>query len=260
MRLDVVTVVPEFFASPLQASILGRAREAGLVDVCVYNLRDYTTDRHHVVDDYPYGGGGGMVFKPEPLFAAVEALQGEAPPGLVILLTPQGETLTQALVRELAQVPRLILLCGHYEGVDERVRQSLAQREVSLGDFVLTGGEPAALVVIDAVARLLPGVLGDEAAPEKDSFAEGLLEYPHYTRPAEFRGQRVPEVLLSGHHELIRRWRRQESLRRTRRRRPDLLATAALTAEDQRLLEEIVAQEQTVDLSAPGGEVEEAYS
>ena len=243
MRLEVVTIFPEFFASPLECSILGRAQAAGLVEVRVHNLRDFTTDRHQVTDDYPYGGGGGMVMKPEPLWAAVEALQAEEPRGRVILLTPQGPTFTQAKARELAARPRVILLCGHYEGVDERVRQALVDEELSIGDYVLTGGEPAALVVLDAVIRLQPGALGDATAPEQDSFAEGLLEYPHYTRPAEFRDLPVPEVLLSGHHAQIRRWRRKQSLARTLRRRPDLLEQAALTPEDHELLDEIAEEE-----------------
>ncbi len=243
MRFDVVTIFPEFFASALECSILGRAQAAGIVRVALHNLRDYTTDKHQVVDDYPYGGGGGMVMKPAPLFDAIEALQQEEPPGHVVLLSPQGRTFSQAIARELAVRPRVILICGHYEGVDERVREALVDEELSIGDYVLTGGEPAALVIIDAVSRLLPGVLGDEQAPEKDSFADDLLEYPHYTRPAEFRGLTVPEILLSGHHEQIRRWRRKESLRRTRQRRSDLLERAPLTREDRELLEEIAEEE-----------------
>ncbi|HEY3396816.1 MAG TPA: tRNA (guanosine(37)-N1)-methyltransferase TrmD [Armatimonadota bacterium] len=243
MRFDVVTIFPEYFSTPLECSILGRARAAGLVDIRLHNLRDYTTDRHQVVDDYPFGGGGGMVLKPAPLFAAHEALLAEGP-AHVVLLSPQGQTFDQPLARELAERPRIMLLCGHYEGFDERVRQTLVDQEISLGDFVLTGGEPAALVIIDAVTRLLPGVLGDEQAPSKDSFAEDLLEYPHYTRPAEFAGLPVPEVLLSGHHEMIRRWRRKESLRRTLQRRPDLLKKAALTREDEELLDEIAEEEE----------------
>ncbi len=244
MRFDVVTIFPEYFTSPLQCSILGRAVEAGLVTVYIHNLRDFAPDRHRVVDDYPYGGGGGMVLKPEPLFAAHQALSAEPPAPYVVLLSPQGRVFTQKVAEELAERPRVLLLCGHYEGVDERVREALADEEISVGDYVLTGGEPAALVIIDAVTRLLPGVLGDEQAPAKDSFAEGLLEYPHYTRPAEWRGRRVPEVLLSGHHEQIRRWRRKESLRRTQQRRPDLLAKATLTREDHELLAEIAAEQE----------------
>jgi tRNA (guanine37-N1)-methyltransferase len=245
MQFDVVTIFPEFFASPLECSILGRALAAGLARVALHNLRDYTTDKHQVVDDYPYGGGGGMVLKPAPLFAAIDALQQSAPRGHVVLLSPQGRPFRQPLAGELAARERVILICGHYEGVDERVRTALVDEEISLGDYVLTGGEPAALVLMDAVIRLLPGVLGDEQAPDKDSFAGDLLEYPHYTRPAQFRGLAVPEMLLSGHHEQIRRWRRKESLRRTRRRRPDLLERAPLTKEDLELLEEIADEEET---------------
>jgi len=244
MRFDVVTIFPEYFTSPLQCSILGRAVEAGQVVVHIHNLRDFATDRHRVVDDYPYGGGGGMVLKPEPLFAACQALSAEPPPPYVVLLSPQGRVFTQEIAAELAQRPRVLLLCGHYEGVDERVREALVDDEISVGDYVLTGGEPAAMVIIDAVTRLLPGVLGDEEAPAKDSFAQGLLEHPHYTRPAEWRGRKVPEVLLSGHHEQIRRWRRKESLRRTQQRRPDLLARATLTEEDHELLAEIAAEQE----------------
>jgi len=252
MRIDVVTIFPEFFASPLECSILGRARAGGIIDVRVHNLRDWTTDRHQIVDDYPYGGGGGMVLKPEPLFAAVEGLQAETPPGRVILLSPQGPTFTQRRAEAMARDERVILLCGHYEGVDERVRMGLVDEEISIGDYVLTGGEPAALVVVDAVCRLLPGALGDADAPEQDSFGSGLLEYPHYTRPAEFRGRATPEILLSGHHEQIRRWRRKEALRRTRERRPDLLESAALSPEDRKLLQELAEEDRETDLLAPG--------
>lgn len=251
MRIEVVTIFPEFFSSPLSCSILGRAIEAGRVEVRVHNLRDFTTDKHQVVDDYPYGGGGGMVMKPEPLFAACEALIAEPPRARLVLLSPQGRLFSQKVARELATQPRIILLCGHYEGVDERVRQALVDGEISIGDYVLTGGEPAALVIIDAISRLLPGVLGDQEAPERDSFADGLLEHPHYTRPAQFRGLGVPEVLLSGHHEQIRRWRRKQSLHRTRQRRPELIEQASLTAEDEELLQELTAEERSVDLAFP---------
>ena len=252
MIIDVVTIFPEFFASPLECSILGRAQAAGIVQVRVHNLRDWTTDRHQVVDDAPFGGGGGMVLKPDPLFAAVEGLQQEAPRGRVVLLTPQGATLDQPRAEALAREPRVILVCGHYEGVDERVRDTLVDEELSIGDYVLTGGEPAALVVVDAVTRLQPGALGDELAPAQDSFGSGLLEYPHYTRPAEFRGLPVPEVLLSGHHEEIRRWRRKQALKRTRERRPDLLDTAALSKEDLKLLQELAEEGRQEDLHGLG--------
>jgi tRNA (guanine37-N1)-methyltransferase len=235
-RIDIVTLFPGIVQGVLQESILGRARARGSVEVRVVNLRDWGEGRHRVADDYPFGGGGGMVLKPEPLFRCVEALR--APGSRVILLDPQGRPFTQAVARELAAAPHLILLCGRYEGVDERVRAHLVDDEISIGDYVLTGGELAALVVTDAVVRLLPGVLGDEAAPAKDSFGAGLLEGPHYTRPEEFRGWRVPAVLLSGDHARIARWRRLQALWRTWRRRPDLLETADLTPEEQKAIEE----------------------
>ncbi|HFC08294.1 MAG TPA: tRNA (guanosine(37)-N1)-methyltransferase TrmD [Chloroflexi bacterium] len=236
MRFDVFTLFPEVFVPYIDASIIARARARGLVDIALHNIRDWTTDRHHVVDDEPYGGGGGMVMKPEPIFAAVEGVLGSPPACPVILLTPQGRPFTQSVARELAQQPHLALLCGRYEGVDERVREHLVTDEISIGDYVLTGGELAALVVMDAVTRLLPGVLGDPDAPAKDSHAHGLLEHPHYTRPPVFRGWEVPEVLRSGDHARIARWRREQSLRRTWERRPDLLAHADLTDEERTLL------------------------
>jgi len=250
MRFDVFTLFPDIFSSPLQESILKRAIEAGLIDVRLHNIRDYATDKHHITDDYPYGGGGGMVMKPEPIFAAVESVleikdrrSADAPvsdlqsPIPIILLTPQGRLFNQAIARELAEHGRIALICGRYEGVDERVREHLVTDEISVGDYVLTGGELAALVVIDAVSRLLPGVLGDAGAASDDSHAEGLLEYPHYTRPPDFRGWKVPDVLVSGHHAEIDRWRRLQTLIRTKRRRPDLLDRAALTSEERRFLE-----------------------
>jgi len=237
MRVDIVTIFPEAF-TPLQVSMIGRARERGLLDVHIWDLRDFTTDRHRQVDDAPYGGGAGMVMKPEPFFAAVDAIRAEAgEPAHIILTSPQGARLTHALAEEMAGKNHLVLLCGHYEGIDERVREGLATDEISIGDYVLTGGELPAMVIVDAVARFVPGVVGDAASVEADSFAEGLLDYPHYTRPPEFRGMTVPEVLLSGHHEAIRRWRRAQRLRRTLRRRPDLLKHEALSDEDRRLLD-----------------------
>lgn len=236
MRIDIVTLFPGLLAGPLEESILGRARARGCVTVRVVNLREWGEGRHRVTDDYPFGGGGGMVLKPEPLFSCVEALRGSD--SRVILLDPRGRPFSQAVARELARAAHLILLCGRYEGVDERVRRHLVDDEISIGDYVLTGGELPALVVTDAVVRLLPGVLGDENAPAKDSFAAGLLEGPHYTRPEEFRGWRVPEVLLSGDHPRIARWRRRRALWQTWRRRPDLLETAELSPEEQKLLEE----------------------
>jgi tRNA (guanine37-N1)-methyltransferase len=228
------------FAGPLDQSILRRAQEKHLVEIRVYDLRNWTHDRHRVVDDVPYGGGAGMVLKPEPFFEAVDALrQGESQ---VLLLTPQGERFNHAMACRLAEARHLIFLCGRYEGFDERVR-TLADREVSLGDYVLSGGELPALVLIDATVRLIPGVLGDEDSAGQDSFAGGLLDHPHYTRPPVYRGFRVPEVLLSGDHEQIRRWRRREALHRTLRRRPDLLDRATLSVEDRGLLSEIQTTE-----------------
>jgi len=220
MEIDVLTLFPEMFAPVLGASILKIAREKHRVAVRLVDIRDFSTDRHRTVDDRPFGGGPGMVLKPEPVFAAVAHTEGlSETPATRVLLTPQGERLTQDLVRELARLPRLLLICGHYEGYDERIRLGLEPREISIGDYVLTGGEIPAMVLIDAVVRLLPGVLGKEGSLEEESFSNGLLEYPHYTRPREFRGMTVPEVLLSGDHEEIERWRREQSLKRTHERR-----------------------------------------
>lgn len=235
MRIDIVTVFPEAFAA-LEVSIIGRARARGLVDIHVHDLRDYTTDRHRQVDDVPYGGGPGMVMKPEPFFAAVEALSAPALRPRLLLTSPQGRRFDQRLAEDLARESHLIVLCGRYEGIDERVVTGLGAEEISIGDFVLTGGELAAMVIIDATVRLVAGVVGDQASVAAESFAAGLLDYPHYTRPAEFRGHRVPEVLLTGHHEQIRRWRRREQLRRTLERRPDLLSPDRLNEEDRALL------------------------
>ncbi len=237
MHFDVFTLFPDIFNGPLTESMLKRAQEMGLMSVSLHDIRAYTTDKHHITDDYPYGGGGGMVMKPEPIFAAVEGVLGqELDQTPIVLLSPQGRLFNQAVARELAQHQRLALICGRYEGVDERVRQLLVTDELSIGDYVLTGGELAALVVIDAVTRLLPGVLGDPGATLDDSHADGLLEYPHYTRPADFRGHEVPDVLLSGHHAQIARWRRREALRRTWQRRPDLLDEADLSDEERAFL------------------------
>ncbi len=234
MRFDVLTIFPAIFSAPLDETILRRARDAGLIEVRVHDLRDWATDRHRTVDDYPFGGGPGMVMKPEPLFEAVRSIQPLAEtPATVVLMTPQGERLDQGLVEELAALPRLLLICGRYEGVDERVREHLVDREVSIGDFVVSGGELPALLLIDAVSRQVPGVLGSDASLEEESFGGGLLEYPQYTRPAEFEGRAVPEVLLSGHHAEIAKWRRRQRLLRTRDRRPDLLTTAQLTSEER---------------------------
>ena len=222
VRIDVLTLFPEFFTSPLAASLLGKALKSERASVHCTNFRDYATDKHRSVDDVPYGGGVGMVLKPEPLFAAVEALPN-LPPRAILLLTPQGEPLKQAHLQEFSQLQQLILICGHYEGVDERVREHLVTREISLGDFVLTGGEIPALALIDGVIRLLPGTVGKAASLVEESFEGGLLEYPHYTRPPEFRGWPVPEVLRSGNHKAIARWRQEQRQARTQERRPDLL-------------------------------------
>ena len=237
MRFDIFTLFPEIFAGVFDESILKRAREARLLDIALHDIRDATTDKHHVTDDTPYAGGGGMVMKPEPIFAAVESVLGAAPQIPVILLTPQGRVFDQSIARELAEHAHIALICGHYEGVDERVREHLATDEISIGDYVLTGGEIPAMVIVDAVARLIPGVLGDPSAPAHDSHATGLLEGPHYTRPAEFRGWTAPEMLLSGNHAQIAAWRRRESLRRTFERRPELLNKVELSEQDRKFLE-----------------------
>ena len=237
MKIDVLTIFPRIVEAGLSEGVVGRARTAGLLDIVVHNLRDYTTDRHHVVDDVPFGGGPGMVMKPEPFFAALSAIRSRrGPPDAVVLLSPAGRRFTQAEARRLAEGRHLVLLCGRYEGIDERVREALATEEISIGDYVLSGGEVPALAVIDAVARLVPGVVGDDQSVEADSFTRGLLDYPHYTRPAEFEGRKVPDVLLSGHHAEIRRWRREAALQRTQERRPDLLAAAELDADEREWL------------------------
>jgi tRNA (guanine37-N1)-methyltransferase len=237
MRIDVLTLFPEMLASPLEHSILKRARDGGMLDVRCTDIRDHTTDRHRQVDDAPYGGGPGMVMKPEPLFAAVEAASAEAlPPDRVILFTPLGRRFDQPFAEELSRERRLLLICGRYEGIDERVHRYLVTDEISIGDYVLTGGELAALVLIDAVARLLPGVLGKDESSAIETFGENLLEYPHYTRPAEFRGWKVPDILLGGNHRAIEMWRREQSLRRTLRHRPDLFLRHELTEEDRKIL------------------------
>jgi tRNA (guanine37-N1)-methyltransferase len=251
MTFDVITIFPGFFSSILEHGLLKRAMASGHATIRLHDLREYTDDRHRTVDDRPFGGGPGMVFKPEPIFRAVETLRSEAPEKSlpVILLSPQGRLLTQAVAEELSQAARLVLICGRYEGVDERVAENLATDEISIGDFVLSGGELAAAVVMEATIRLLPGVLGNEESREQDSFAvpagrppadgHGLLDCPHYTRPAEFRDWKVPEVLLSGDHKQIRQWRRRRALEKTWRRRPDLLAQVPLSDEDRRWLESL---------------------
>lgn len=242
-RFDILTLFPEMFESPLNASLLKKARERGLIDIRITDIRDFALNKHRTADDYPYGGGSGMVMKIEPIAGALESLE-PLEGALVCLMTPQGEVFNQKIARELAGESRIVLICGHYEGVDERVRERLVQREISLGDFVLTGGELPAMIVVDAVSRLVNGVLGNEQSAEGDSFSSdhGLLEYPQYTRPAEFRGWAVPEVLLSGHHAEIEAWRRKEALKRTCLRRPDLLQKARLSDEERDFLEEWAAR------------------
>lgn len=242
MIFDILTLLPEACEPYVQASILGRAQKAGLIQVRFTNVRDFAHDKHRTVDDAPYGGGDGMVMMPGPLVEAIESLPPE-PQGPVILLSPQGRVFNQEIARELAREQRLTLVCGRYEGIDERVRQLKIDQELSIGDYVISGGELAALAVVDAVSRLLPGVLGGEQSAEADSFMDGLLEHAHYTRPPEFRGMGVPEVLLSGNHAAIARWRRKESLRRTLKRRPDLVKSAELDSGDKELLAEIAAEE-----------------
>lgn len=234
MRFDVLTLFPAMIEGPLSESILKRAQNAGLIEVATHQLRDWATDKHNTVDDSPFGGGPGMVMKPDPLFAAVEDIQPLAePPAEVILLTPQGRTLNTPLARELAQSDRLLLICGRYEGVDERVREHLVDREISIGDIVVSGGELPALILIDAVSRQIPGVLGADDALAEESFDDDLLEYPQYTRPADFRDWSVPDILRSGNHAEVDRWRRKQRILRTSRRRPDLLASADLTEEER---------------------------
>jgi len=255
LRVDVIALLTHVFEAYWSESMLGRAQQAGLLQCRAHQVRDFTHDKHHLTDDYSYGGGVGMVMKPEPIFEAVESVREGGPRELVIVMAPTGEPFSQELAAELAAgYDHLIFVCGRYEAMDERVHAHLAQQEISIGDYVLTGGELPALVVIDAVARLRPGVLGGEGAAVEESFVTGLLEYPQYTRPPEFRGWAVPDVLLSGHHEAIRKWRREQSLRRTLERRPDLLQRAPLTQEDQRLLERLqqaaCRQKENVDRSA----------
>ncbi|MBI5959751.1 MAG: tRNA (guanosine(37)-N1)-methyltransferase TrmD [Chloroflexi bacterium] len=239
MQIDVLTLFPAMFEGPLTESILKRAQEKELLTIRLHDIRGYTNDKHHSVDDTPYGGGGGMVMMPGPLIEAVEAVRGEEEQTPVILLTPQGRVFSQKVAQELAAHPRLILVCGRYEGVDERVRQSVVTDQISIGDYVITGGELAAMILIDAISRLIPGVLGARWAAEEDSHAMGLLEYPHYTRPPVFRDMPVPDVLLSGDHAVIQTWRRREAIRRTWQRRPDLLLTAELTEAERWFLAEL---------------------
>lgn len=240
MKFDLITIFPAMVEAALNEGVVGRARSRGVLDIGVHNLRRFTSDRHHVVDDVPFGGGPGMVLKPEPLVAAVEGLRAErGAPGAVILTSPAGRAFDQAEARRLAGVGHIVVICGRYEGVDERVRELLVTDELSIGDYVLSGGELAALVIVDAVSRQIPGVVGDEQSVAADSFSRGLLDYPHYTRPAEFRGRKVPDVLISGHHGEIRRWRVRQALERTLDRRPELVVEAALDEEETQALRDV---------------------
>jgi tRNA (guanine37-N1)-methyltransferase len=240
MHFDILTLFPATFAGVFEQSIIKRAREAGIVSVTLHDIREYATGRHRVTDDTPYGGGGGMIMKPEPIFAAVEAILGPSPETVpIIAMTPKGRTFDQRVAGELSRHQRLLLICGRYEGIDERVHAHLVTDEISIGDYVLSGGEIPAMVLVDAITRLIPGTLGDPAATFEDSHAAGLLEYPQYTRPPAFRGHAVPDVLLSGNHAEIARWRRQQALRRTWERRPDLLRKAVLNQQDQDFLEQL---------------------
>lgn len=249
MKIDILTLFPEMFSGPFDSSIIKRARDRGLINIELINIRDFSQNKHHTVDDTPYGGGAGMLMAPEPIFEAVfhiRASRGKA--GRVIYLSPAGDTLNQELALELSREENIVLLCGHYEGVDERVREVLITDEISVGDYVLTGGELPAMVLVDAVARMIPGVLGEMSSSQEESFYQGLLEYPHYTRPREYRGMAVPEVLLGGHHENIRLWRRRCSLIRTLEKRPDLLAGAPLSDEDKLILKQIVLELEKLNL------------
>lgn len=243
MKFAILTLFPGMFTGPFSESIIQRAKDKQLLDITVHNIRDWATDKHQTADDAPYGGGPGMVMKPEPLAACIESLKAEQPLAKVIMTSPQGRPLSHAVAAELAGADELIIVCGRYEGIDERVRLIYADDDISLGDFVLSGGEIAAMAIVDAVTRLIPGALGSEDSADNDSFCDGLLEYPQYTRPPEFKGVRVPDVLLSGNHAEIRKWRRRESLRRTLNQRPDLLDTALLSTEDRRMLDTIVSSE-----------------
>ncbi len=235
MRIDILSLFPQMFEGPFGSGIIQRAISKGLIEIGIHNIRDWAHDKHRTVDDYPYGGGAGMILKPEPVFEAVEQIRGEAELP-IILLSPQGRLFSQAIARELAGYDWIMLICGHYEGVDERIRQHLATDEISIGDYVLSGGEIAAMVIVDAVARLIPGVLGSQDSIAEDSHTDGLLEYPHYTRPAVYRGWAVPEVLLSGNHARIAAWRREQAIRRTFKRRPELIDKAELSLKERRLV------------------------
>lgn len=243
MKFDILTLFTGMFTGPFDESIIKRAKDKQLIDITLHNIRDYALDRHQTADDAPYGGGAGMVMKAEPLAACIHEVKTRQPASTVVLTSPQGRPLTHRVAAELAQKDGLIIVCGRYEGIDERIRTLYAEDDISLGDFVLSGGEIAAMAIVDATTRLLPGALGSSESAGSDSFGDGLLEYPHYTRPPSFMGLDVPEILLSGNHELIRKWRRKESLRRTRRLRPDLLCEVPLTKEDVKLLKEITQED-----------------
>jgi len=256
MQFDVFTILPEVFPTYLDTSILKKARERGLIDVRVHNIRDYARDKHHMTDDTPYGGGGGMVMKPEPIFDAVESVLGLASPPSplqpdanipIILLTPQGRVFNQSIAEELSQHSHIVLLCGRYEGIDERIRQHLVTDEISIGDYVLTGGELPAMILIDTVSRLLPGVLGDPTGAEDDSHSMGLLEYPHYTKPSDYRGWKVPDVLLSGNHAKIDQWRREQALTRTLHKRPDMIEKAELNEKDLKFVKSLLSNVEEQD-------------
>src|SRR4030042_1280883 len=258
MRFDILTLFPNMFSSPLRETILWKAIEKSLIEIQVVNIREFTLDKHQIVDDTPYGGGQGMVMKVEPIARAIESVRSQNPFARTIYLTPQGKPFNQDLARKFSSQPHLIFLCGRYEGVDERVRDLFIDEEISIGDYVLTGGELAAMVLIDAISRFIPGVLGSDRSAEEDSFFNSLLEYPQYTRPFDFRGSDVPEVLLSGNHSAISVWRKKEAIKRTLTRRPDLLAEAHLTEEDKRLLEEILEGNSIDDCGLRIKELEEA--
>src|SRR6056297_3439560 len=240
MRFDILTLFPEMFNGPFSDSMIKKARENGIIDINLIDIRDYTTDKHNTADDYPYGGGAGMVLKVEPIYYALADITEDFSQSTTnILLTPRGQKLDQSMVKDLSGKDRLVLICGHYEGIDERIRNNFVDQEVSIGDYVLTGGEIPAMVLVDAVARLLPGVLGHDESKKNDSFYNGILDYPHYTRPQEFKGMEVPEILLSGNHQLVDRWRKKEALKRTYLMRPDLIENTELTQDQQELLREI---------------------
>ena len=246
MKFDILTLFPGMFAGPFDESIIRRGRDKQLIDISLHNIRDYSTDRHQTADDAPYGGGAGMVMRVEPLSACIESVKAQQPASTVVMTSPQGRRFTHKVAAELAALEGLIIICGRYEGIDERIRELYVEDDISLGDYVISGGEISAMVIVDAVTRLVPGVLGSNESAATDSFCDGLLEYPQYTRPPEFRGLKVPEILLSGNHELIRKWRRHESLRKTLTLRPDLLSDIELTKEDRKMLSDLEREDGTI--------------